>query len=785
MKEREDEEESPRLPVVGGVRAVPYRSAAAGPGGVLSSLKYTSKTSGVLRGVKALLTVNQSEGFDCPGCAWPDPAHRSTFEFCENGARAVAHEADQRRVDAAFFEKHSVDALRDESDWYLEQQGRLVTPAVRRPGDTHYRAISYDEAFDLIAAELRALDDPNDAVFYTSGRTSNEAAFLYQLFARTLGTNNLPDCSNMCHESSGKGLGSTIGIGKGTVTLGDFEACDCVLILGQNPGTNHPRMLSTLAEAAARGAKIVSINPIRERGLERFAHPQKPSGMLGIGKPISSHYVQVRINGDVPLLKGIMKEVLAIDRERPHANVLDRAFIEAHTSGFDAFVEALDREPFDVLVERSGVERATMRELAELYVASERVIACWAMGITQHKNGVDNVREIVNLLLLRGNLGREGAGVCPVRGHSNVQGDRTVGINEAPPEAFLARLDEATGITSPRAHGYDVVGAIRAMEEGAVRFFMALGGNFVAAAPDTDRTARALGGVRMTVQVSTKLNRSHVEAGATAIILPCLARSERDTQRGADAFVTVENSMGIVHRSQGRLTPASPTLLSEPAIVANIASRVLGRDKPIVWEEHATDYDRTRDLIERSIAGFDRYNERVRGKDGFALPNGPRLREWKTKSGKAGFSIVPTPEHPLGPDQLMLMTIRSHDQFNTTVYALDDRYRGIYGERRVVFLNADDMKERGFVAGQIVDIHSHFPGRGEDGATPERREVRGFSCVPYDIPRRCAAAYFPETNPLVPLESYADESRTPTSKSIVVTLTPTLETSLVASSGAP
>lgn len=775
---RDQDEGSDLVPVVTGVRALPYRPAAAGPGGVFSSLKYAARTSGLIRGTKALLTVNQPEGFDCPGCAWPDPGHRSTFEFCENGARAVAHEADTRRVDGAFFDKHSVDSLRDESDYFLEQQGRLVTPAIRLAGDTHYRAASYDEAFERIADELRSLDDPNQAVFYTSGRTSNEAAFLYQLFARTLGTNNLPDCSNMCHESSGKGLGSTIGIGKGTVQLADFEACDCVFILGQNPGTNHPRMLSTLAEAAARGAKIVSINPLRERGLERFAHPQTVGGMLGVGKTISTHYVQIRINGDVALLKGIMKEVLAIDRDRASgtngAGVLDRAFIEEHTRGFDAFVDALDREPFDALEESSGVPRATMRELAELYVRSERVIACWAMGITQHKNGVDNVREIVNLLLLRGNLGREGAGVCPVRGHSNVQGDRTMGIHEAPTEAFLAKLDAATGIRSPRAHGHDVVGAIHAMEEGSVRVFMALGGNFVAASPDTERTARALAGVRLTVQVSTKLNRSHLEGGASAIILPCLARSERDGPAEKHAFVTVENSMGIVHRSQGKLAPAAPSLMSEPAIVARIAALTLGDTSPIDWAAHATDYDRIRDLIERSIAGFDRYNERVRAPDGFALPNGPRSREWKTSSGKAAFSAVPVPEHALAPDQLMLMTIRSHDQFNTTVYALDDRYRGIYGERRVVFLHAEDMRERGLVEGQLVDIQSHFPSSSAEEATMQRREVTGFACVPYDIPRRCAAAYFPETNPLVPLESYANESRTPTSKSIVITLAPTL-----------
>jgi molybdopterin-dependent oxidoreductase alpha subunit len=742
------------------VRGEPYEGAAAGPGAVVSSLKYAVQTSGLLRGARALLVVNQKDGFDCPGCAWPDPDHRSTFEFCENGARAVAHEADSRRVDGAFFEKHSVESLRSETDHFLEQQGRLVTPAFKAPGASHYQAISYDEAFELVGRELGAISNPNEAVFYTSGRTSNEAAFLYQLFARALGTNNLPDCSNMCHESSGKGLGSTIGIGKGTVTLADFDETDLILILGQNPGTNHPRMLSTLADAAARGAKIVSINPLRERGLERFAHPQKVSGMLGSSQPISTTYVQVRINGDVALLKGISKELLGLERTK--GNVIDHAFIAEHTSGFEALEASLASVSMENLVEESGVSQETMRELAELYASSERVIACWAMGITQHENGVDNVREILNLLLLRGNIGKRGAGVCPVRGHSNVQGDRTVGIYESPTEAFLARLDKACGITSPRAHGFDSVGTIAAMEQGKVRFFMALGGNFVAATPDTARTVEALRKVDFTLQVSTKLNRSHLETGKAALILPCLGRSERDERGQTAQFVTVENSMGIVHTSEGRLPPASPTLESEPAIVARIAARVLGEDKPVSWRALARDYDKIRDLIEKSIAGFDSYNERVRQPGGFALPNGPRQREWKTANGKARFTVVKLVERKLERDQLLLMTIRSHDQFNTTVYALDDRYRGIRGARRVVFLNREDMAERKLSEGDVVDLFSHFNGTV--------REALGFSCIPYDIPRRAAAAYFPETNALVPLESVARESRTPTSKSIVITL---------------
>ncbi len=735
--------------------------AAGGLRAVLSSLEYARETSGLKRSVRALSLLNQDQGFDCPSCAWPDPAprERSVVEFCENGARAVAHEADRRTIGAGFFAERSLAELSALSDYELEQSGRLAEPVFREAGGEHYRPIGYEQAFELAGAALARLDSPDRAVFYTSGRASNEAAFLYQLLARSLGTNNLPDCSNLCHESSGKGLGSTIGIGKGTVTLADFRLADCIFVIGQNPGTNHPRMLSTLAEARARGATIVSINPLRELGLVSFAHPQTARGLLGVGEPISTEYVQVRINGDVALLKGVMKQLLRLETE--HGNVLDRAFIAEHTSGFEAFRDALEGVSLEACAEQSGVPVETIARLAEIYRQSQRVIVCWAMGLTQHKNGVANVREIVNLLLLRGNLGRAGAGACPVRGHSNVQGDRTVGIYESPSEAFLARLDRATGLRSPRRHGVDAVGSVLAMERGEVDVFLALGGNFVAAMSDSRRTAQALRQVKLAVHVATKLNRTHLEAGQASLILPCLGRTERDLRGDRIQFVTVEDSMGVVHKSEGPLEPAAPSLLGEPGIVAGIAEAALGAE-PVPWSELVKDYDAIRDLIERSIAGFERYNERVREPGGFELPNGPRERRFLTASGKAEFTVQALPELALEPGQLLLTTIRSHDQFNTTIYGFDDRYRGISGERRVVFVNPKDLAERGFEPNQRLDVTSHYQGT--------RRTVSAFRAVPYDIPRGCAACYFPEANPLVPLENHADESRTPASKSIVVTL---------------
>nr|MDQ3745449.1 FdhF/YdeP family oxidoreductase [Acidobacteriota bacterium] len=599
--------------------------------------------------------------------------------------------------------------------------------------------------------------------FYTSGRTSNEAAFLYQLFVRQFGTNNLPDCSNMCHESSGRALTEAIGVGKGTVTLNDFNLAEAIFVVGQNPGTCHPRMLTSLQAAKRRGCKIVHVNPLPEAGLNRFKHPQHPLDLFGAGTRLSDLFLQVRVNGDVPLLKGIMKAVLEEEARRP-GQVLDRKFIEEKTHGFEEFARALGEVSWDELVEQSGVAREEMRAAASVYVESKRTIVCWAMGLTQHKNAVANIQEIVNLLLLRGNLGRPGAGACPVRGHSNVQGDRTMGIWERPAEALLDALAREFDFEPPRRHGLDTVETIKALYERRVRVFFALGGNFLSATPDTEFTAEALRRARLTAHVSTKLNRAHLVTGEQALILPCLGRTERDVQKSGEQFVSVENSMGVVHSSRGSLEPASPHALSEPAIVARLARATLGSRSAVEWEGLVEDYDRIRDLIERVIPGFEDYNRRVRLPGGFYLPNLAREGTFKTSTGKANFTVHPLPRRELEPGQLLLMTVRSHDQFNTTIYGLDDRYRGVYGERRVVFLNPSDVEERGLSAGQVVDIVGHFEG--------EERVARRFVVVPYAIPRRCAATYFPEANVLVPLRSVADKSNTPASKSVVISLRP-------------
>jgi len=744
----------------------PYHHAAAGFGAIASTVKHVMHETGVLRGASTLLKVNQAGGFDCPGCAWPEPdvGHRSSAEFCENGAKAVAAEATTRRVTPEFFKAWSVPRLLEQSDYWLESQGRLTQPMLLREGSSHYEPVSWDDAFGVLAEELRGLDSPDEAVFYTSGRTSNEAAFLYQLFVRMFGTNNLPDCSNMCHESSGVGLGESIGVGKGTVSLHDFALADAIFVVGQNPGTNHPRMLTALEAAAQRGCHIVSINPLHERALDRFAHPQHVGDLIKGGTAIAELFVPVRINGDVALLKGVMKEVLAEERRRP-GQVLDRAFIAEHTSGFDEFAAALDAVSWDEIVEQSGVDRDLIRKVASIYTSAERVIVCWAMGLTQHKNGVANIQEVVNLLLLRGNLGRPGAGACPVRGHSNVQGDRTMGIYERPSADFLDRLGREFGFEPPREHGFDVVAAIKAMHEGRARVFFAMGGNFHSATPDTDYTAEALRRCRLTAHVATKLNRAHLVTGHRALILPCLGRTELDTQASGPQFVTVEDSMSAVHASRGGLTPASKHLLSEPAIVARLARATLGPDSGVDWEGLAADYDRIRDRIAAVIPGFEDFNRRVRQPGGFVLPNNAAARNFRTSTGKARFTVHPIPRIALEDGQLLMMTVRSHDQYNTTVYGLDDRYRGVYKERRVVFMNAVDVEELGLVDRQVVDLIGEYRG--------ERRVAPRFIVVPYDIPRRCAATYFPEANVLVPIDDYADGSRTPASKSVVIRVVPT------------
>jgi len=755
-----------------------YDGPAGGWGALKSVARQLIEQDIEIKGAKTLLHANQPDGFDCPGCAWPDRDHTSTFEFCENGAKAVAAEATKHRAGPELFAEYSVAQLAEYSDYWLEQQGRLTTPMRYDAASDHYVPVGWDEAFALIARHLNALPSPDEAIFYTSGRTSNEAAFLYQLFVREYGTNNFPDCSNMCHESSGTALKKQIGVGKGTVSLHDFEKADAIFIFGQNPGTNHPRMLGELREAAKRGAKIVSFNPLRERGLERFADPQDKLEMLTYGSTrISSDYFQLKIGGDLAAVKGMIKHVLERDVEATGsggASLLDLDFIAAHTAGFDAFVADVQAESWDTIIAESGLDEAQIRRAGEIYLRADRVIACWGMGITQHKHSVATINMVTNLLLLRGNLGREGAGACPVRGHSNVQGDRTMMIYEKPPAAFLDRIEQVFGFAPPREDGYDTVGAIEAMIEGKAKVFFGMGGNFAIATPDSDATARGLRRCDLTVNVTTKLNRSHLIHGRDALILPCLGRTEIDIQAAGPQGVTVEDSMSMVHLSSGINPPASDTLLSEPAIVAHLAHATLGERSRIGWLWLVEDYDRIRDLVALTFDDFHDFNTRVRVPGGFRLSNTARDRHWLTDTGRANFiaAAVPT-DNPIHRARRMhgthpvftLATTRSHDQYNTTVYGLDDRYRGVFGERRVLFTNADDIAALGMKAGDWVDLESLH----DDGV---RRQARRFLLVEYDIPRGCLAAYYPETNPLVPLSSFADESRTPTSKSVPVIVTP-------------
>jgi molybdopterin-dependent oxidoreductase alpha subunit len=754
----------PELPTLGRVPA-----AAGGMPAIVSSLRHALGQAGLVRGTRELLLLNQKHGFDCPGCAWPDPDDkRELTEFCENGAKAVAEEATTRRATPELFAAHSVSELATWSDYEIGKAGRLTHPMWLRPGAKHYEAISWDDAFQLIARELNALDSPNDAVFYTSGRTSNEAAFLYQLFVRMYGTNNLPDCSNMCHESSGVALNEVLGVGKGTVSLEDFDHADCILIIGQNPGTNHPRMLTTLEQAALRGAAIISINPLFEAGVRAFKHPQKFWRWFGRGTPIASLHLPVRVNGDIAVLKGILKELLAAEAEAP-GSVLDHAFIADKTDGFEAFASALSGVSWQDIERESGVSREHIQAAAAILQKSKATICCWAMGLTQQTHGVAAIREVVNLLLLGGHVGRPGAGVCPVRGHSNVQGDRTMGIYEKPSKAFISELSKEFDHAFPEAHGFDTVEAIHAMHHGSAKLFFAMGGNFLSATPDTTYTAQALRNTRLTVHVSTKLNRSHLVHGAQALILPCLGRTEIDEQANGPQLVSCENSMGVVQASSGNLPRASAELMSEVAIVCKLAEAAFagdpGRASKVAWSELATDYDLIRERISHVIDGFDDYNARVRKPGGFYLPNAVRdAQHFATATQKARFTVNALPKLELGADELLLMTIRSHDQFNTTIYGLSDRYRGVSHGRRVVFLNAADVERRGLQRGQWVDLISHHQG--------ENRLAERFMIVTYEIPVGCAAAYFPETNVLVPARSVVEGSNTPTYKTIVVTLRP-------------
>jgi formate dehydrogenase major subunit len=762
------------IPDEAGLTVSPPEDHAAGVTAVTVSMRRALQEMGPVRTARTLLRVNQVDGFDCMSCAWPDPEHRHTAEFCENGAKAVAEEATRARVTPEFFARHSVAQLADRTDFTLGKQGRLTHPMVLWPGASHYEPISWDEAHQLAASHLRALASPDEAIFYTSGRASNEAAFAYQLFARALGTNNLPDCSNMCHESSGVALSDTIGIGKGSVHLTDLYRADLIVIAGQNPGTNHPRMLSALEIAKRNGAKIIAINPLREAGLVNFRNPQAARGVIGHGTDLTDLYLPVRIGGDQALFQAIGSLLVEWD-------AIDRAFIDEHTDGFEAWRERVRDVDWDQVVEVTGLSRDLIQQAARMIADSKATIYCWAMGLTQHRNAVATIKEVVNLALVRGDIGKPGAGLCPVRGHSNVQGDRTMGIWEKPRPAFLDALDREFAITSPREHGYDTVEAIAAMRDGKVKVFMGLGGNFLHATPDTAVTAAAMRRVALSIQVSTKLNRSHLITGQTALILPTLGRTEFDLQEGGPQFVTVEDSMSVVHASHGRLAPASEHLRSEVAIVCGIAAATLGPSSGhtgssgsasgIDWAALRGDYSLIRRHIEAVIPGFADYEARVAVKGGFVLPHPPRdSRNFATPTGRAQFTVNDLDLLDVPEGHLVLQTIRSHDQYNTTIYGLSDRYRGIKGGRQVVLLSGKDMADRGLRDGDFVDLVSYWPGDEANGQ-PARR-VEGFRVVEYDTPPGSAAAYYPETNPLVPLESVARYSHTPTSKSVIIRLEP-------------
>jgi formate dehydrogenase major subunit len=745
-----------------------YTSPAGGWGALEATGKALAKQDIALHGSATLLRMNQPEGFDCPGCAWPDPKHTSSFEFCENGAKAVAWEATAKRCTPEFFADHTVTELRRWSDYDLEMVGRLTHPMEYDPAADKYVPITWDQALAKIGAHLRALADPNQAEFYTSGRASNEAAFLFQIFAREFGTNNFPDCSNMCHEATSVGLPQSIGVGKGTVLLEDFDLADAIFILGQNPGTNSPRMMTSLRSASRRGARIISFNPFRERALERFQAPQNPVEMATLtSTPISSHLFQVRVGGDAALLKGIMKACLEADdaalaTDEPRA--LDWDFIRGHTTGFDALAADLRQIDWARLESASGLARDQITLAARVYMEANACILVYGMGITQHQRGTETVRLMADLVMLRGNIGRPGAGLCPVRGHSNVQGNRTVGITEKPTESFLNNIEITFGFTPPRKHGHDVVRALEAMVNGQAKAFIALGGNFAAAIPDTAITSDALGRLDLTVAINTKLNRGHVMHGRHAFILPCLGRTEIDVQATGPQSITVEDSMSMVHASQGPNTPASPHLRSETAIVAGIARATLGASSHVDWEALTADYDKIRDAIEQVFPIFQGYNARIRHPGGFHLTSLARERIWATPSGKAEFATFPGLEedaHHDDPEALWLTTMRSHDQYNTTLYSLSDRYRGVFNQRQVIFMNPNEIARRGLADGDLVRLETI----STDGIV---RALNGFRLVSYKLPDGCCGAYYPEANPLLPLYLHDRQSGTPSGKAIPI-----------------
>lgn len=736
---------------------------AAGIPAVTEALKDVIGETGLARGMEALFHMNKKGGFDCSSCAWPDPDDdRSPIaEYCENGAKALAEEATLKKLDPLFFAQNSVADLAKLNDYEIGKKGRIAQPMYLPAGGTHYEPISWDDAFKKIAEHLNGLASPDEAAFYTSGRTSNEASFTYQLFVREFGTNNLPDCSNMCHESSGTALMDVIGIGKGTVTLNDFYDTDVIIIMGQNPGTNHPRMLTALQKAKEKGSKIIAINPLHEAGLMGFKNPQTVKGMLGISTQLADVYLQVNINGDMALFKAMEKLLLEAENENP-GKVFDHEFIKEDTVGYIPFLQSLDEYDLEELSQRCGITLSKIKEAVELLKFKNRIIICWAMGVTQQENGVDTIKEIVNLTLLKGAIGKPGAGLCPVRGHSNVQGNRTMLIFDKPTQKQLDTLKEIYGFEPPRNHGYDVVEAIKAMNEGKLKVFFSMGGNFLSATPDTVYTADGLRKMDLTVHVSTKLNRSHLVHGKEALILPTLARSDKDMINGEPQFVSCENSMGVVQMSKGILTPVSNQLINENEIVCRLAKATLGSKSVVNWDRFINSYDAVRDDIEKVVPGFKDYNKRVREPGGFYLPNGPREKQFKTEKygDKAAFSVTHLPDLKLTDDEYMMMTIRSHDQFNTTIYGLEDRYRGIHNERRVILMNPRDIAKASLKAGDKVDLYNYHGGR--------ERVAKLFIVIAYDVPERNTATYYPETNVLVPIDSVAKGSNTPTSKLVVI-----------------
>lgn len=739
---------------------------SAGVHAVTNALRHLYGKMGPIHATRGLLALNQKGGIDCQSCAWPDPEHRTINEFCENGAKALADEGTKKKIGADFFAEYSVSDLAAFDDYWLNGQGRLTEPLILREGGTHYEPISWEDAIRMVAGKLNSLASADEAVFYTSGRTSNEAAFLYQLFVRQFGTNNLPDCSNMCHESTSVALAESIGLGKATIRLEDFEKTDLVIVVGQNPGTNSPRMLSSLAAAKAAGAKMIAINPLKEVGLTSFVDPNPQHGnvfgVLGLSPAkLADLHLPVRIGGDMAVIKGLMK--ILLEREQlSRGSVLDQEFITANTVGFDEMAASLDAVEMSDILASSGLSREQLDTAAQMILDARSFITCWAMGVTQHTDAVATIQDIVNLHLLRGAIGRAGAGLCPVRGHSNVQGDRTMGIWEKMTPVFRENLEREFGFAAPSKDGLNTVESIAAMAEGRAKVFFAMGGNFAAASPDTDAVSAALANCDLTVQVITKLNRTALTPGKTSIILPCLGRSEIDIQAGGEQFVSTESTMLNVQMSKGIFEPISEHLRSETWIVCTLANAVLGGRSTVDWAAMAADYDMIRDAISRVVPGCENYNERIREEGGFYMPNPPRARRFPTAAGKALFTASPLSTVELPPGRLMLTTIRSHDQFNTTIYGLDDRYRGIDGHRRVIFLNRGDIEKYGLKPGQNVDITSHFEG--------VERHVSGFSVVPYEIPADCAAAYFPEANPLIPLGSVAKRSCTPTSKCVIISV---------------